>query len=435
MRNIIKEHLLAIFNAAVAATQPDTALLSHLRFDGKNLILDGNVIPMPKGRLVVLGAGKGAAPMAKAVENLLHEHIDKGLLVVKYDHSLPLDHIEIVEASHPVPDKAGEEGARRLYEMARECGPDDLILALITGGASALLPAPAHGLTLEDLQKLTSLLLGAGADIGELNAIRKHLSYLSGGQLAKAANGATVIGVIVSDVIGDDLKTIASGPTVPDATTFADCLAILDRYGLRDKIPQKARLILEAGLAGELPETPKQDDPVFKKARNVIVASNLQALKAASIKAHELGYEVMIEADPYEGEASETVKTILRNAQSWMKDKNNVCYLAGGETTVTIRGSGKGGRNQQMALEAFFEMTGKGNMGALFAGTDGTDGPTDAAGGFAFGDSLEKIGGIDEARKFLENNDSYYGLQKAGELLITGPTRTNVMDMAIVLKN
>lgn len=432
-----REQLRDIFSAALRAVQPDQALLNHLFIKGRNLFAAGEEYNLDKSKIMVVGAGKGAAPMGAALEKLLGDTISQGCLVVKYGHGLKQGKIKIIEASHPVPDKAGEEGAQEILELASNAKAGDLLICLFTGGASALLPAPAAGISLADLQAVTALLLGSGATIDELNTIRKHLSRISGGQLAKAAGGAKILSVIVSDVIGDDLGAIASGPTAPDQSSFRDCLTIIDKYELANKFPAKALQRLKDGAAGLIPETPKSEDPVFQKTRNLIIASNAQALDAAAKEAENLGYEVKKVVEPMTGEARIAAGSLIERAKAIRSalppGAKPVCLLAGGETTVVIKGAGVGGRNQEMALTAALELDSIPGIAALFAGTDGTDGPTDAAGGFAFADTIQKMGGKERALAILSENDSYNALKSAGDLLLTGPTLTNVMDLAIIL--
>lgn len=430
-----RQQLLEIFEAAVAAVQPGNALLRHVKRSSNKLTADGKEYDLGRGRLYVIGAGKGAAPMAQAVEELLGDKITQGFVAVKYGHGLELGKIETAEASHPVPDAAGERAAARILEIAAKAGPGDLLLCLLTGGASALLPAPAPGLSLDDLQKATSLLLASGATINEVNAMRKHLSRISGGRLAAAANGGQVLSIIISDVIGNSLDAIASGPTAPDPTSYADCLALAERFGIAAKLPKAALARLEKGAAGGLPETPKPGDPIFKRVQNIIAASNGMALDAAATKAAALGLEPRVIHAPIQGEARDTARELagaaIDIANGMAPGAKPICLLAGGETTVTIRGNGLGGRNQEMALQAALLLEGKPRIAALFAGTDGTDGPTDAAGGFALADTAAKITGDPEA--LLRENNSHAALKSAGDLLITGPTRTNVMDVAILI--
>lgn len=434
-----RHQLQEIFAAALAAVAPDAAVTRHVRLadGGKKLEAAGRSWDLTHGRVRVAGAGKGAAPMALALEKLLGSHIDEGFVVVKYGHELPLKHITVAQAAHPVPDSAGVAAASRLLEIARACHPGDLLICLLTGGASALTSAPARGLSLADLQETTNLLLQCGAAIQEVNAVRKHLSSLGGGQLAAATNGAEVLGIIVSDVVGDALDVIASGPTSPDPTTFAQCLEILDHFHILTRIPKAARERLEAGASGLVAETPKPGDPLFERVCNVLVATNRQALEAAAAKAGSLGLEARILTDSLGGEAREAAAELVaearRAAAALKPGVRGLCLLAGGETTVTLAGSGLGGRNQEMALVAALALEGAGGISCLFAGTDGTDGPTEAAGGFADVGSLARMGGRQAALAFLQQNDSHAALVQSGDLLITGPTRTNVMDLAVLI--
>lgn len=432
-----RQTLQRIFDAALAAVAPERALLRHLRLEGDSLLADERHWDIAGRRISVLGAGKGVAPMALALENMLGERLDAGFIVVKYDHGLPLKRINQAEAAHPVPDAAGVAASRRLLEMARGAGERDLLICLLTGGASALTPAPAPGLSLEDLQRVTDLLLRCGATIQEINALRKHLSLFGGGQLARAAAPAAVLSVIVSDVIGDPLDVIASGPTAPDPSGFEDCVKILARYDLTQRLPMAARERLAQGLAGRLEETPKPGDPLFGRVQNILSATNRQALHAAAHAAEILNCTPCILTDRLMGEArqkaAELVGEALRRAQALLPGDKPLCLLAGGETTVTLQGRGKGGRNQEMALAAALALENAPHVCGLFAGTDGTDGPTEAAGGFAFAYSVARMGGREQALALLADNNSHAALSRSRDLLITGPTRTNVMDLAIVL--
>ncbi|MDE5833814.1 MAG: glycerate kinase [Desulfovibrio sp.] len=436
MEGDARKELREIFDAGVAAVAPDAALLAHMKLSNGALEAGGKVFPLTNRKIYVCGAGKGAAPMAAALENLIGALVAKGVIVVKYGHQLPLNKFEIFEASHPVPDEAGEKGAAACLETAKETGPEDLLICLFTGGASALLPLPYKGLNLDDLKKASDLLLASGATINEMNAVRKHLSAISGGRLAATAKGE-VLSVIVSDVVGDDLSTIASGPTAPDPSTFADCLYILEKYRLTSKFPPDALKILRTGADGKIPETPKPGSEALERTTNIIVASNALAVKAAAERAERLGYRPSVMNEPMTGEAKEVAARLVEIAKEEKKSLKSgdkgICILAGGETTVRIMGDGRGGRNQEMALAAAIDLDGSGGVAGLFAGTDGTDGPTDAAGGFAFPDTVGRIGSKIDALKYLANNDSNPALAKAGDLLVTGPTRTNVMDLAIIL--
>ena len=431
-----KAVLYSIFDAGVRAVAPDAALMRHVCLEDGQLLVDGQSWKLPRrGRLLVLGAGKGVAPMGAAVEELLGDRIDTGMLVVKYGHGLPLQQIAQVEAAHPVPDAAGAAATRALLELAAGAAADDLVLCLLTGGASALTPAPVSGVTLEDMQQVTELLLRSGATITELNAVRKHLSRFSGGQLARTAAPAGVVSVIVSDVVGDALDVIASGPTAPDVSTFADCMDILARYGLGSAMPPAVLHHLRQGQLHQEAETPKPGDALFRHVQNTLVATNRQALDAAA-QARSHGFRPVILTDRMVGEAREQAALLVTQARQMAAelaaDAQPVCLLAGGETTVTLRGRGRGGRNQEMALAASLALQDCPHICALFAGTDGTDGPTDAAGGCAWAGNLA-VAGLEQARRALEENDSYAILHHCGALLRTGPTRTNVMDLAILL--
>lgn len=432
-----RECLLEIFQAGLDAVAPGPALMRHVSLEGDFIKAGGRLFKIPEKGIYVTGGGKGAAPMALALENLLGDRIREGLIVVKYGHELELDKINILQAAHPVPDEAGMEAARLCLGLASQCQAGDLLICLLTGGASALLPAPTDNLTLDDLQKVTSLLLASGADIEEINAIRKHLSSLGGGRLVQAANGAFILALIVSDVLGNDPASIASGPASPDPYTWADCMDIIHKYKLEDKFPEAALQIIKDGVDGKLPDTPKKDNAIFTNVSNVVVASNEQALQAAAEKGLSLGLKCRIIPEPISGEAADYARTLLAQALEIRKDMKDdslpVCLIAGGESTVTLSGTGRGGRNQEMALAAALVLDGVEGIYCLFGGTDGTDGPTNAAGGFANGSSVAKMGGREEAQKYLANHDSYEALRKAGEHLLTGPTRTNVMDMALII--
>lgn len=431
-----------LVRAALQAVAPDSAVLRHLHLEGNRLCLTAEGMTWEADldtfrRIRVLGAGKGAAPMAEALENLLGDHITDGLIVVKYGHDLPseqaLQRVRVREGGHPVPDASGAEATRELLDMARECGKDDLLLCVFTGGASALTPALSPGISLDDLRTLTAQLLECGATIHEINTIRKHLSCFSGGGLARAAFPATVLSLIVSDVVGDNLDVIASGPTVPDSTTFADCWRVIEKYDLTQRTPARIRAHLRKGLDGLIPETLKAGDPAFARIRNVLVATVQQALEAAAAEAQVQGRIPRILTTTLTGEARICAQELVAEA---VRAQTGVplCLLAGGESTVTIQGTGLGGRNQEMALAALLALEGTTGIHMVCVGTDGTDGPTDAAGGFACSGDLARIRALGlEPRVSLDNNDSYTLLDAAGCLLRTGPTRTNVMDIIVTL--
>jgi len=428
-----------IFDAAVRAVDPAEAIRRHLVRDGDRLAIGGERVDLGAVReVVVVGLGKAGAPMAAAVEEILGARIARGVVVTKYGHVQPTRVIRIHEAGHPVPDDAGMVGARAVLDQVTGLDSGDLVLVLISGGGSALTPAPVEGVTLAEKQALTKALLACGADIREMNTLRKHISRIKGGQLARAAAPARVFTLILSDIVGDPLDAIASGPTVPDPTTYADALAILDRYRIREEIPASIRKQLEAGAAGKIPETPKPDDPLFGRVKSIMVASNIQALEAARAEAQRLGFQAIILSSFIEGETREIARMhaalALEVRASGHPARPPVCLITGGETTVTLRGKGKGGRNQEFALASALDIAGLPDVVVFSAGTDGTDGPTDAAGALADGETVKRALGLGlKPRAALDGNDAYPFFERLGDLVVTGPTRTNVMDVRMVL--
>jgi len=424
MSKLLRRQALSIFKAALAAADPAGAVTRRLASRDYSAYRN----------IYVVGAGKAGASMARAAERVLGRRITAGLVNVKYGHVAKLRRIELNECGHPVPDSRGVAGADRIARIAQSAGRDDLVICLISGGASALLPLPAEPVSLEEKQAVTRLLLACGANIHEINAIRKHISRVKGGQLARLAYPATVEALLLSDVIGDDLDVIGSGPTAPDASTFASAAAILDRYEIRERVPQAVRERIAAGVAGAIPETPKPGDAIFRRVRNTIVGSNRLALDAARDRARALGFRTLVLSSTIEGETREIARmhaAIAREiAASGQPVKPPACIVTGGETTVTIRGNGLGGRNQEFALAAAIDMAGLRDAVVLSAGTDGTDGPTDAAGAIADGQTLERNG---DAARFLADNDSYHYFESLGDLVMTGPTHTNVADVRILL--
>jgi len=428
-----------IFDAAVRAVDPAEAIRRHLVRDGDRLAIGGERVDLGAVReVVVVGLGKAGAPMAAAVEETLGARIARGVVVTKYGHVQPTRVIRIHEAGHPVPDDAGMVGARAVLDQVTGLDSGDLVLVLISGGGSALTPAPVEGVTLAEKQALTKALLACGADIREMNTLRKHISRIKGGQLARAAAPARVFTLILSDIVGDPLDAIASGPTVPDPTTYADALAILDKYRIREEIPASIRKQLEAGAAGKIPETPKPDDPLFGRVKSIMVASNIQALEAARAEAQRLGFQAIILSSFIEGETREIARMhaalALEVRASGHPARPPVCLITGGETTVTLRGKGKGGRNQEFALASALDIAGLPDVVVFSAGTDGTDGPTDAAGALADGETVKRALGLGlKPRAALDGNDAYPFFERLGDLVVTGPTRTNVMDVRMVL--
>lgn len=435
----LRQHALELFHAALKAVDPVEAVLRYVRVSANTIQIGEHEFAFKDyDRILVVGAGKAGAPMARALEDLLGDRISGGVIVVKEGHGLPLEHVRIHEASHPVPDERGIKGAEEILAMVSDAGERDLVLCLISGGGSALLVAPADGVTLEDKQEVTRLLLACGADIHEINTIRKHLSRAKGGGLARFAYPSTVVSLILSDVIGDDLNVIASGPAVPDTSTFEDTRGVLEKYDIQDRVPQSVQKRIEKGLKGDIEDTPKADDAVFKRCFSELVGTNLQALKAAGSKAEELGYSTLILSSTVEGEAKEVVKVLTAISREIQGSGNPLsapaCILCGGETTVTLKGDGKGGRNQEFALASALVIDGMPDVVVLAGGTDGNDGPTDAAGAIADGSTLARARsrGLDPL-DYLRRNDSYHFFQPLDDLVITGPTRTNVMDVYMVL--
>ncbi len=439
MTKRIRKDALAIFRAALKAADPVEAVLRFLRRDGETLVAGARRYQLADfDNIYVIGAGKASAAMAQGVEKVLGRRVTSGFLNVKYGHGAPLRRIRVHECGHPVPDEAGVEGARRIVEIATQAGPRDLVLCLISGGASALTPAPVPPITLGEKQATTRMLLEVGANIHEINAVRKHVSSFKGGQLARLVHPATLIVLMLSDVIGDSMDSIGSGPAVPDRSTFADARAILERFGLLARVPESVRDRIESGARGEIEETPKADDPAFRRTNNLIVGSNRLAVEAAAVKARELGYKPLQLSTFIEGETRDVARmhaAIAREVHaSGHPARPPVCVITGGETTVTIRGAGLGGRTQEFALAAALDIAGLPDTVVLSGGTDGTDGPTDAAGAIADGSTLARA--VDarlSARDFLDRNDSYHFFDALGDLIKTGPTRTNVMDVRLVL--
>jgi glycerate 2-kinase len=428
-----------IFRAGIEAVNPIHAIKRHVTLQDDRLIVGDKTYNLADyDSVYVIGTGKASAAMAQAVEELLGKRLKEGVVNVKYGHTFPLNKIKVNEAGHPVPDEAGFHGTEEIIQLLKKTGKNDLVFFLISGGGSALLPYPAEGLTLEEKQEVTKCLLEVGACIHEINAVRKHLSRVKGGRLAKLAHPSTLISLMLSDVIGDDLDTIASGPTVPDKSTFDDCLKILEKYQIRERIPVSVVDLLEKGARGEAEETPKPDDPAFQLTQNLVIASNILAVQAAQRKAGELGYNSLILSTFIEGETKEVARVHAAVAKEILQTGNPVtrpaCVISGGETTVTIRGKGLGGRNQEFVLAAAIDIDGLENVVILSGGTDGTDGPTDAAGAIA--DGMTKNRALEKgvtAEQYLQENDSYHFFEPLGDLLITGPTHTNVMDLRLVM--
>ncbi len=439
-KNKLQRDALAIFRCAVDAAMPSKAIERHLTVQDGIAKVQGRRYQLDRfNRIFITGCGKASAAMAAAVLQILGpRRVSGGVIVVKDEHALPVKRVEILEASHPVPDARGVNGARRVAALCEQAGAGDLIIALISGGGSALLPLPAAPITLEEKQQTTRLLLSCGANIHELNAVRKHLSGVKGGQLARLAAPATVIALLMSDVIGDPLDVIASGPFAPDESTFQSAWAVIKKFEIADRLPPAVRARLENGLAGRVEETPKAGDPCFRTVQNAVVGSNAQAVDAAAGAARRLGYRPLVLSTTIEGETRDIARmhaAIAREARATGRPaRPPLCLISGGETTVTLRGDGLGGRNQEFALAAAIDLAGLKGVLAFSAGTDGTDGPTPAAGAFADGDTVQLAQSLGlDPLDYLARNDSFRFFERAGGLVTTGPTGTNVMDIRIML--
>jgi glycerate 2-kinase len=434
------ESIARVMAAALAAVEPAAAVARFLRRDGDALSAGERAFDLRRvGRVIVVGAGKAGAPMASAAAGILGDRVSAGLVVVKDGHAgvAAPDHIRIVESGHPVPDERGVAAARELAALLGGLAPDDLVIALISGGGSALLTLPAPGVSLADVQALTGRLLASGASIGEINTLRKHLDGLKGGGLARLARPAALVTLILSDVVASPLDIIASGPTVPDPSTFADALAVLARYELEAAAPAAILGHLRRGAAGAVPETPKPGDPAFAGVSNILVGSNELAAGAALHAARAEGFHPLLLTTSLEAEAREAgrvLAALLREvAASGRPAPRPACLIAGGETTVTLRGAGRGGRNQELALAAAPGLAGLADVALVALATDGGDGPTDAAGAVATGETAARARalGLDPAAH-LARNDAYPFFAALDDLLLPGPTATNVNDLTFL---
>jgi hydroxypyruvate reductase len=442
-----EQDIRSIFFRALERVDPRGMIKSAVRLEGSVLLISRQGQTLREdlsafSEVVVLGIGKASSRMGAAMEEILGDRISQGLVITKHGHADPLDHIAVREAGHPVPDEGSVSGAEALLDLVRRADERTLIVNLISGGGSALFSLPALGVTLADKQETTRVLLESGADIREINCIRKHLSQVKGGLFARAAHPARVINLILSDVVGDRLDTIASGIAVPDETTFDQALGIVDKLRIRKLLPAPVVTRLEAGSRGEIPDTPKPGDRVFERVTNILLGNNLSACNAARDHGRALGYRSFLLTSMLTGEAREAARffaAIARDMKRGAPDfPRPALIVAGGETTVTIRGAGRGGRNQEMALSFIndFHQTAEGMEGIWFlsAGTDGTDGPTDAAGALVGPMALDRAWELGlETGEYLDENDSYTFFQKAGGLFVTGPTGTNVCDIQLMI--
>jgi glycerate-2-kinase len=436
-----REDLLSSAEEGIRAVQPDELLRKKLKLKGKTLRIGNISVKLTDfDEVVILGAGKAVHTMCRYIEQLLGDKITRGLIIVPHNvvELYTSSKVKVRGGGHPVPDKEGYEAAKELVEIAQSTGPKSLVLVLISGGGSALMPLPAEPVTLEDKIEITRMLLKSGATIDEMNTVRKHLSMIKGGWLARHLSKARTISLILSDVVGDKLEVIASGPTSPDPSTYADAVSILKKYSIWDSSPQSVKTRLERGMNGEVPETPKPDDAAFQRVHNIIIGGCSDACNAAFSKLRKLGYNTIYLTHRLEGEARYVGQTLARFILDIKcgKTKRPIAVVLGGETTVTVRGKGVGGRNQELALSAAIELNGLRGCVCLSIGTDGLDGPTDAAGAITDYRTLEKGREVGyDARAFLENNDSYTFLKETSCLIFTGPTGTNVGDLIILGKH
>ncbi len=436
--------ILQIFQAGLAAADSSCAVTRRLRLEASQLIASPYRFDLDEFLdIVVVGAGKAAAGMGLAVENILGNRISRGMVVLPEATRAPFRLLAQSQAAHPLPDEAGERAAGEIMSLLGKAGERALVIFLLSGGASALLAVPAAGLALHDKRETTELLLQAGAGIGELNAVRKHLSAVKGGRLAAAAFPAAMLTLAISDVANDRPDVIGSGPTVADSSTFAGAWAVIEKYDLQNRIPVPVKGFLQRGMAGLEEETVKPGDPLLARSTFVVIGNNASALDGARTKATAMGWRVGVSAAPVQGEARIAARALAASAlkaQAGLNPAEKLCLLSGGETTVSVSGSGKGGRNQELALAFALEIAGCEGIEMLSAGTDGVDGPTDAAGAVVDGTTVAAAArfGLDAAA-YLENNDSY-GFFNELDLrggnrhhLKTGPTGTNVMDLQILL--
>jgi glycerate 2-kinase len=428
---------LEIFLVGVEIVKPDKLIANSISYSHNNLVIDNEGFDLTSiQHIYVIGAGKASALMAKALESMLGSAITGGHIVTKYGHSAALKYIDVTDAGHPVPDENGLRGTERIISLAQKADKNDLVICLLSGGGSALLTDIPENCTLGDLASLNDLLLKSGADIGEINCVRKHLSAIKGGQLAKIASPAKVISLILSDVIGDPIDVIASGPTAPDESTFTNAMSVLNRYNITSKVAPSILKIINDGIEGKRAETLKKADLSANQIYNFIIGNNSLALGAAKSKAESLGFYTQIESSTLSGDVVDIALLLVETAVKW-RDENKgrkTCLLYGGEPTVKISGSGLGGRNQHLALICAKLLQNQKGITILSGGTDGSDGPTDAAGAVidfqTFNNSKKQNLNINQ---YLDNCDSHHFFQKVGGLIITGPTQTNVMDMIIVL--
>lgn len=438
-RSDIRTDLLKIVEEGIKAALPENALRTRIKLEADRLLFDGHDIDL-KGvrRLIIIGFGKASVHMAKVLEGMLGDKIDGGAVICPFKPKERLKRVEVLEGTHPIPTELNVRSTERLLKLVKGLTEEDLVLALISGGGSALLTRPPKGITVEEKGTTSKLLMQAGADIKELNAVRKHLSLVKGGQLVRAIWPARLISFIISDVVGDRLDTIASGPTVPDNTTYEEAYMVLKKRGVLEKVPKAVLEHIKAGMSGLRPETPKPGDAIFSKTLNFVVASNIESLKAMKKAATSLGYRSLILSGMVEGEAREVGKVIASILRTIAERREPLpppsCIIMGGETTVKVRGNGIGGRNQELALSVALGIGGLRNVAFVSIGSDGIDGVSKAAGAIADGETIERAKRLGlNPEEFLMRNDSHSFFLKLHDAIFTGPTGTNVNDFMVGL--
>ncbi len=436
----VRQAVLTALETAILASNPRQLIYDHVKIKDSGMRVDAERFDLSRfKRIFVIGGGKASGSMAEALEQLLGERITSGIVNVLTGTSgkYRTNRITLNEAGHPIPNSKGVRGTRRMLEIVESSRDDDLIICLISGGGSAMMALPREGVDLEDKQSVTKLLLRCGATINEINTIRKHLSEFKGGWLAKKVQPATLLSLILSDVVGDPLDSIASGPTAPDPTTYGDAIEILNKYRIWKQTPIALRVVLEKGEKGLIPETPKPEDPTFRNVKNVVIGNNRGACMAAKAKLDELGFNTLFLTSHLQGEAREAGMFLASIASEIISSGNPIqrpaAVIVGGETTVTVVGNGLGGRNQEVALSAANRLNGKEGVCLGSIGTDGIDGPTEAAGAIVDGKTVMKAHEkrLDH-KKSLTNNDSHTFFADLGELIVTGPTGSNVNDVAVL---
>jgi glycerate 2-kinase len=432
-----------ILTTAINGIDAGAAIKRHITRDAASLVIEGIMYDLSTfKRVFVIGAGKACIPMANTIQELLHDQITRGLIITKDKYSNTdrrgnVANIKIIEAGHPLPDKRNLYATFKLLSIISNLNSDDLVIILLSGGGSALLMNPAQGITLPEIQATTEMLLFCGAPINEINTIRKHIDLFKGGGLLKFLAPATVISLILSDVVGDNLEVIASGPTVADPTTYNDAWAILNKYQLLDNIPPKIKSHIYAGVHGDIPETIKPGDPLLSRTTNILIGKNLDVVNIALTKARMYGFNVQILPTPIQGEASQIGNSLSENAKALLAFSSSntkpACLIAGGETTVTKKGTGKGGRNQELALASVINLSGSDQWVLISLATDGEDGSTDAAGAVTTNETYGRglVMGLDPT-DYLSRNDSYHYFKALNDLIKTGPTMTNVNDLIMI---